>query len=522
MAMPHARIDPACPIAIFARAPVAGAAKTRLIPHLGAEGAAALHARLVEHTLAQVQRAEPSAATLWCSPDIDHPFFRHCATHFGIDLQAQEGADLGARMLAAFEQAKGPLILIGTDAPALGPDLLREARAALAAGKDAVFCPAEDGGYALIGLRAPVPGLFEKIDWGTDRVMAQTRQRLAQLNLSWHETAPVWDVDRPEDLQRLWSFPHLHSHGQGLDPKKFRDPFVTAKGEKRAHIDLHALETLWINTGTLCNIACAHCYIESSPRNDALAYISAAEVATYIDEIEREDLPVKLIGFTGGEPFLNRDLKIMLEDCLSRGFAALVLTNAMKPMHLAREWLLALKKRHGAQLKLRISLDHYAPPWHERERGEGSFEPTMDGLRWLAQNGFAFDIAGRLFSGESEASLRAGYGDLFAREKIDLDAQDPIALMLFPEMDAQADVPEITETCWDILGKSPRDMMCASSRMVVKRKSADRPAVLACTLLAYDERFELGRTLAEAARPVALNHPHCAKFCVLGGAACSR
>jgi len=191
-------------------------------------------------------------------------------------------------------------------------------------------------------------------------------------------------------------------------------------------------------------------------------------------------------------------------------------------MHLAREWLLALKQRHGARLRLRVSLDHHSPQWHERERGEGSFEPTMEGLRWLAQNNFAFDIAGRMFSGESEASLRAGYGDLFAREAIHIDARDPIALMIFPEMDAQTDVPEITEACWDILGKSPRDIMCASSRMVVKRKGAEQPAVLACTLLAYDERFELGRTLNEASRPVALNHPHCAKFCVLGGAACSR
>jgi hypothetical protein len=94
--------------------------------------------------------------------------------------------------------------------------------------------------------------------------------------------------------------------------------------------------------------------------------------------------------------------------------------------------------------------------------------------------------------------------------------------MLFPEMDAEVDVPEITESCWGILHKSPDSMMCASSRMVVKRRGADRPAVVACTLLPYDPAFELGATLAEASRPVALNHPHCAKFCVLGGAACSR
>ena len=88
-------------------------------------------------------------------------------------------------------------------------------------------------------------------------------------------------------------------------------------------------------------------------------------------------------------------------------------------------------------------------------------------------------------------------------------------------MDPRADVPEISDGCWRVLNKSPADVMCASSRMVVKRKGAERPAVLACTLVPYDPRFELGPTLADAARPIALNHPHCARFCVLGGASCS-
>ena len=111
---------------------------------------------------------------------------------------------------------------------------------------------------------------------------------------------------------------------------------------------------------------------------------------------------------------------------------------------------------------------------------------------------------------------------MFAELDVAIDAEDPVALMVFPEMDAAADVPEITEACWGILGKSPEDVMCATSRMVVKRKDAAVPAVIACTLLPYDPRFELGQTLAEASGAVPLNHPHCAKFCVLGGGACSR
>lgn len=307
-----------------------------------------------------------------------------------------------------------------------------------------------------------------------------------------------------------------------LDPAKFQDAVLTLKGERRASVALAGLHTLWFNTGTLCNITCANCYIESSPRNDALVYLSAAEVRGYLDEAR--DFPVEEIGFTGGEPFMNPDLLPMLEDVLSRGLRALVLTNAMQPMRRYAAPLLALRDRHGvANLIIRVSLDHHDAAVHDIERGAGSFTRTLEGLVWLAREGFPIHVAGRAgFGTQDEASMRAGYAALFADWGIPVDAADPVALMLFPEMDADRDVPEITEACWGILKKSPDSMMCASSRMVVKRKGAGRPAVLACTLLAHDERFELGATLAEAARPVPLNHPHCATFCVLGGAACSR
>ena len=113
-----------------------------------------------------------------------------------------------------------------------------------------------------------------------------------------------------------------------LDPAKFQDVLVTAKGEQRALVELRSLETLWFNTGTLCNLTCRNCYIESSPRNDRLVYLTAAEVSSYLGEIERDRLGTRLIGFTGGEPFMNPELPAMLEDVLSRGFKAMVLTNA--------------------------------------------------------------------------------------------------------------------------------------------------------------------------------------------------
>lgn len=306
-----------------------------------------------------------------------------------------------------------------------------------------------------------------------------------------------------------------------LDPAKFRNPRVTAKGEARASVALTGLRTLWLNTGTLCNLTCGHCYIESSPTNDRLEYLTADEARAYFDEIARDGLPTEEIGFTGGEPFMNPYIVAMLDDALSRGFRVLVLTNAMKPMMKCRDALLELHRRHGARLTLRVSVDHYAEALHQMERGQRSWKPMMAGIDFLVEHGFALRVAGRTVWKEDEASLRQGYQRLFAEHGVRLDASNPAHLVLFPEMDAGIDVPEITTACWGILKVSPDAMMCASSRMVVKRKGADRPAVVACTLLPYDEQFELGATLADAARDVSLNHPHCAKFCVLGGASCS-
>ena len=307
-----------------------------------------------------------------------------------------------------------------------------------------------------------------------------------------------------------------------LDPAKFQHPAITAKGETRAKVALKSLDTLWFNTGTLCNLTCANCYIESSPRNDRLASLGVDDVRDYLDEIARHGLPTRLIGFTGGEPFMNREIIAMLELVLSRDMHALVLTNAMSPMRKLRAKLLDLKARHGDKLAIRVSLDHHTQAVHEAERGRRSWTPTIDGLVWLARSGFRLDVAGRRFTTETEDELRIGYARLFKSLNIAVDAHDQVRLMLFPEMDPHRDVPEITTACWGILHKSPDDVMCASARMVVKRKDAAAPVVLACTLIPYDPRFELGRTLVEASGAVALNHPYCASFCVLGGAACSR
>lgn len=304
---------------------------------------------------------------------------------------------------------------------------------------------------------------------------------------------------------------------------KFEHPTTTADGQPRARVGLTKPRTLWFNTGTLCNIACARCYIHSSPRNDALEYISADEARTYLDQIEDLGWPIQEIGFTGGEPFMNPEFLSMVETALERGYETLILTNAMRPMMRPRQMsgLLDLNNRFGRRLTLRISLDHHSRQLHDAERGIGAFDKTLAGMDWLRDNGFRMTVAGRTKWDETEADSRDGYAALYRARGYAIRADDPAQTVLFPEMDLTAETPEITTACWDILGKSPDDVMCASSRMVVKRKGAQRPTVLACTLVTDDPRFELGENLRDADTDVPLSHPHCAKFCVLGGASCS-
>jgi len=304
---------------------------------------------------------------------------------------------------------------------------------------------------------------------------------------------------------------------------KFCDPTLTSRGEPRARVVFNELKTLWINTGTLCNITCTHCYIESSPTNDSLAYFTEADLAPFLDEVAQlVGKPIE-IGFTGGEPFLNPQIIGLSEMSLARGHRVLILTNAMRPMlrpHM-RDGLLALKAQHGERITLRVSLDHYDADLHNEERGPGSFAATLDGIDWLAEADFKVSLAGRTLWGGDEAEMRAGFARLIAARGWPIDAGSAEQLVLFPEMDESAEVPEISDSCWGILKVEPAAMMCASARMVVKRKGAAAPAVVACTLLPYEPEFELAASLSESLTPVALNHPHCAKFCVLGGDSCS-
>jgi rSAM/selenodomain-associated transferase 1 len=197
-------------IAIFSRAPVPGAAKTRLIPLLGEEGAASVQSQMAWRTLETASAVPGASVSLWCAGDIDHPFLRACASHFNVPRLPQQEGDLGLRMehcLQAVLATHRKALLIGTDCPAFDVGALQTASLALDAAR-MVFTPAEDGGYVLVGARRGglQPSCFNDVAWSTAQVMAQTRQRLREAGWhsgqDWHEMPALWDVDTPVDYLR--------------------------------------------------------------------------------------------------------------------------------------------------------------------------------------------------------------------------------------------------------------------------------------------------------------------------------
>lgn len=190
-------------VAILAKAPVPGTVKTRLVMMLGVHGATTLHSRFTTRTVELAAEAAVGAIHLWTDPDERHPLFKEIGERFPVAFARQPAGDLGKRMHAAAVQANGPVLIIGTDCPALTASHLRDAADALRNGSDVVVIPADDGGYVLIGMRQPRPELFTDMRWSTDGVMLETRRRLTHLNLTWREPAHLWDVDRPTDVRRM-------------------------------------------------------------------------------------------------------------------------------------------------------------------------------------------------------------------------------------------------------------------------------------------------------------------------------
>ncbi|MBT3984149.1 MAG: radical SAM protein [Bacteriovoracaceae bacterium] len=299
----------------------------------------------------------------------------------------------------------------------------------------------------------------------------------------------------------------------------FKNPESTVCGKQRAFVDFQLLKTLWFNTGTKCNLSCKNCYIESSPSNDRLSFIETKDITPFLDEIKENQMTTNLIGLTGGEPFLNPQIIEILEEILSRGFEVLVLTNAHRVLERHKIALLSLLVRYSDKLHIRISLDHHTKELHEKERGQGTFDSCLKMVEWLFVSRFNISIAGRSLKEETSTDAKCSYQRLLNSHGISIDIEKK--LVIFPEMDLQKNVPEISTGCWSILGKRPEDQMCATQRMVIKKKGESRIVVMPCTLLAYDPKFEMGYSLKESLSRVHLAHKFCAQFCVLGGASCS-
>ena len=303
--------------------------------------------------------------------------------------------------------------------------------------------------------------------------------------------------------------------------KKFSDPEFTVDGKSRAKVSLRKLETLWINTGTQCNLSCENCYIESNPKNDRLQFIDEDDINSVIKDISASKHTPQMIAFTGGEPFLNPHIIKILESCLYASYDVLVLTNAYKVTDRLMPQLLRLNALYKDQLFIRVSLDHYTKEIHEKERGALTFDLTLNSLKSLTNENFQISVAARSLKDESIDFVTKEYQKLFRNREIQLDLKLGENFVVFPEMSLDKETPEISTECWNILSKNPSDLMCSSERMIVKRKNQEKLTVLPCTLIAYDQSFDLGHTLTDAKNSVPLNHPYCSQFCVLGGASCS-
>ena len=300
--------------------------------------------------------------------------------------------------------------------------------------------------------------------------------------------------------------------------EKFTKKYTTALGYERAFVKFSGLKTLWFNTGTLCNISCDGCYIESSPVNNKLLYLNVKDVEEYLKQIKTYNLPCDTIGITGGEPFMNKDIISILNLCTQSNYNILVLTNAMQPM---LNKIKELKKfSNYKKLTLRVSLDHYSKDGHENIRGKNTWNKALIGIKWLVNNNFKINIASRIIN-KNEKLVRDGFAKLFREKNLTIDAYDKNDLVLFPEMALHDDTPEITTDCWDILNNSPNNMMCSNSRMVVKRREDSKTHIVSCTLIPFAKDFSYGNNLKKSFNKIYLNHPFCSKFCVLGGASCT-
>ena len=301
-----------------------------------------------------------------------------------------------------------------------------------------------------------------------------------------------------------------------MDMPSVRNWTTTPLGDPRGYIQPHALKELWFHTGTACNLACPFCLEGSKPGDRRLGRVTFGDVQPFIDEAVA--LGVSQLSFTGGEPFIVKDLVRILDYALRRA-PCLVLTNGVDAVSKRRKQLLPLRDRPHP-LSLRVSIDWADEARHDANRGAGNFHKALAAIRELTAAGFRVSVARQMAKGEDRAAVDAQFADLFRRQRID----EQTKLVFFPDFGlpgAREDVPFVTENCMVTYQTeaSRREFMCAYSKMVVKK--GGRMRVYACTLVDDDEQYDQGASLTESlpAR-VMLGHHRCFS-CFKYGASCS-
>ncbi len=297
---------------------------------------------------------------------------------------------------------------------------------------------------------------------------------------------------------------------------KSKSWYSTPTGEPRGFIQSHALDELWFHTGTACNLACPFCLEGSKPGDNRLQLMRVEDVKPYIDEAL--SLGVKQFSFTGGEPFINKDMVRILDLALQHR-PCLVLTNATEPL-IKRLKQLEPLRNHPHLLHFRVSLDHFDAAQHDSGRGEGMFAMALEGLRKLHATGFTLSVANQVLSDTTTAITSAEFTKVFRTAGLPENLQR----IEFPEFhppESVVSAPQITKNCMANLqtDTSSRDFMCAFSRMVVKIDGKTK--VYACTLVDDDPDYALGETLTQSLQvPVSMKHHRCYS-CFQFGASCS-
>lgn len=292
--------------------------------------------------------------------------------------------------------------------------------------------------------------------------------------------------------------------------------YVTPDNKPRGFIRSHALEEVWLHTGTACNLACPFCLEGSKPGDDRLQLMRFDDAKPFIDEALA--LNVKQFSFTGGEPFINKDMVRILDYALQHR-PCMVLTNATAPLLKRALQLKPLRERPYA-VHFRVSLDHFLADEHDKGRGEGMFAMALDGLCALHDMGFSVSVANQAIPGLSANKVAKCFAQVFRGAGL----PENLPRIEFPEFHlpgATVAAPQITQSCMvDYQTESTRrEFMCAFSRMVVK--SNGQCKVYACTLVDDDADYALGATLAESLRvPVSMKHHRCYS-CFRDGASCS-